>query len=115
MLISPFLELFHYGIPGMKKGVRRGPPYPIGSNKKSKYDVGKSVVSKYADKKIKDLRSFKLSKKEHRHVSSEIMTWMKKENRFEPSIFSHRVGPYSYMVESFGDGTFKILSKRKIK
>ena len=26
-------ELYHYGIKGMKKGVRRGPPYPLNKNK----------------------------------------------------------------------------------
>lgn len=29
-------ELYHSGKIGMKWGVRRGPPYPIGSEKKSK-------------------------------------------------------------------------------
>ena len=47
-------KLYHYGIKGMKKGVRRGPPYPIGSqksgvDKRKKRDILKQTITGHKD------------------------------------------------------------------
>ena len=47
-------KLYHYGIKGMKKGVRRGPPYPIGSqksgvDKRKKSDILKQTITGHKD------------------------------------------------------------------
>lgn len=50
-------ELEHSGRKGMKWGVRRGPPYPIGSGKKNISDVGAKPL-KYKSKAMQYLKQF---------------------------------------------------------
>lgn len=56
-------ELYHYGVPGMKHGVRRGPPYPIGSGKGSTKNGALDKKKSERAKKKKDAEKKRAAKK----------------------------------------------------
>lgn len=99
----------------MKWGVRNGPPYPINKKKESvlknqfeinrKISIGKKNVSKYSSKPLK------ISPKERTRIEHEIMTWIKKEDRWRDKILSKPIGKFVYVIRNFGDGTFQVVSK----
>ena len=53
-------ELIHYGISGMRWGVRNGPPYPLDSNLSKKIRGGQNERVRYSNQEYQDRRSGKI-------------------------------------------------------
>ena len=94
----------HHGIAGQKKGVKRGPPYPLDSKHKG---IGTYLSSS-------ELPTVRLPKKEYAHVMSEIATNITQAQR-EQRVFSKNIGDYTYTVENGFDNTYRIIDKSKIR
>lgn len=56
-------ELYHHGIPGMKWGVRNGPPYPLGTEQKTKAEKNESYRDKVYKEKLDKARDYLSSSK----------------------------------------------------
>lgn len=112
-----FDELYHMGRPGMKWGIRRGPPYPIDSKKVSikKKKTPKNVASEFLSKYGSGHSLPKMSQKEKSHVEHEIMTWMTKAQRESKTVFDKAIGKYVYTIQTLGGNDFKIIKKRPNK
>lgn len=106
-------ELYHYGVKGMKWGVRRGPPYPV--KKKSVTNRGNYVKIgfQFFAKKASARKTVRLPKKEYAHVMSELATNITKEQRKNRTIVKY-IGQYAYTFENNFDNTYRVIGKEKI-
>ena len=102
-------ELFHYGILGMKWGVRR--------KKKQLANRYGSVIMdldlQMFAKRSKDVKTPRISPKEYAHVMSELRTNITKEQKQKPT-FPKDIGNYTYMFENHFDDTYRIIGRKKI-
>lgn len=108
------MELFHYGVKGMKWGIRKNRNTKDGTTRKSLTKSGKVFVeNKCKDFLSKPLKVVRLPKQEYAHVQSEVQTWMNKENMHKEGVFDRQIGPYTYTVYHDGKRNVDILSKRR--
>ena len=56
-----FNELYHYGVPGTKWGVRNGPPYPLYRQTAAWKSQHPSRGGQYRDKRISSIKGSKKS------------------------------------------------------
>ena len=64
-------------------------------------------------KKASDFKTIRLPKKEYAHVMSEIATNIT-ETQKNKKVFSKNIGDYTYTVENFGFGEYRVIDKQKI-
>lgn len=104
-------ELYHYGIKGMKKGVRRGPPYPIGKKRSTSSKKSATIaLAKSLAKPASKRPTFYVSHWEENHVLHKVMTHAQKELH-TMKVFSKYIGDYIYTIDNNFDGTFRIIGK----
>lgn len=99
--------LIHYGVKGMKWGVRRS---------KKLSSTGKNIMKlnlQFFAKRSKALKTIKLSAKEYAHVMHEINTNINDSQKKSP-IFNKPIGEHIYTVENHFDGTYRVIGKKKI-
>lgn len=111
MLYNHSPLLIHYGVPGMKWGVRRNKGKSFSNTKLSdlsykQIQKGKKFVSKH-------IQDIKLSKKEYRHVISELMTHSTNDQRAKDT-YKKNIGKYTYTVRNRQGDVPLILDKKKI-
>lgn len=95
------IELYHYGVKGMKWGVR-----------KVKTSARKIDLQSLASK-AKFLSPITLSEKEYAHVMSEIATHITQRERSQPVIVKN-IGKYKYMFVNHLDNTYDVVYKQAI-
>ena len=124
---TPFQCLMHYGVKGMKWGVRRyeSKSGHLTTSGKARYNLlsdRKFVLEKpklskiglqFFAKKPSDFKTIRLPKKEYAHVMSEIATHVISEERAKDIVMKY-IGQYRYMAENLHDGTFRIIGKSRI-
>ena len=96
--------LCHHGIKGQKWGVQNGPPYPLQEYKNN------ATMNMNYDR----FSTIRLSKKECGHVMHELQTNISRIQRAN-DIIHKCIGDYSYTAINNHDGTFRIVSRRRIK
>lgn len=97
--------LQHYGVKGMKWGVRKR-RYTKTSNR------GKIGIQFFA-KKAKDRKTILLKPSEYSHVMHELATWITEEQKSSP-VFHKPIGDHVYMFENNG-GSYRVIGKKKIR
>lgn len=102
-----FKELYHYGVKGMKWGVRRSPEELARAAKRVKMNL------QFFAKRASDVKPPRLSKQEFAHVMSELRTHITKKEK-ELAIITKHIGGYTYTFENHFDDTYRIIKKRKI-
>lgn len=97
-------ELMHYGIPGMKWGVRRS--RSVNSVRQRK------IGPQFFAKKASSRKTPRLSKRESAHVLSELATHITKEQKTYPTVIKN-IGNYTYVFENNFDGTYRVIGRKK--
>lgn len=97
-------ELYHYGVKGMKWGVRK--------NRYTKSRVRGKIGIQFFAKRANSRKPLKISSREYTHVMHEVATWITEKQKASP-IFSENIGRYTYMFDNTGDN-LRIIDKRKI-
>ena len=122
VIITQYYEthIFHHGIKGMKKGVRRfqnidGTLTPAGkvrySKKKTDSSVVKSISKQMNNTLASSYKKPKISGKERAHVLSELMTHMTRDQRSQ-QIVSKYIGDYLYTFVKKSEGIYDIINKK---
>lgn len=97
-------ELYHYGVKGMKWGVRK--------NRYTKRPIRDKIGLQFFAKRANSRKPLKISSREYTHVMHEVATWITEKQKSSP-IFSKNIGRYTYMFDNTGDN-LRIIDKRKI-
>lgn len=90
--------LAHYGIPGMKWGVRKKKP---------------TLSTKILNEKLDSHNIVRLSKKGYAHVMSELATNITNEQRTQSTIVKN-IGKHKYTFKNNFDNTFDIIGRQMI-
>lgn len=101
-------ELYHYGVKGMKWGVRKERRKGLSQGLKTA-----KIGLQFFALKATSRKTIRLPAKEYAHVMSEIATNITKEQRQHGTITKH-IGNYIYTFENNFDGTYRVIGKRKI-
>lgn len=102
-------ELRHYGVKGMKWGVRHDRKRFSKSRKRAKMGLD------FFGKKTSDEPTILLPKKEYAHVMSELHTHITDEERLSYKIIIKHIGKYRYMFENNFDDSYRVIGKNKLK
>ena len=100
-------ELYHYGIKGMKWGVRRSKKYLKKDSGKLKMNM--QLFAKRAD----DLEPIQLHPAEYARVLSDFMLHTTKEQR-KKKVIHKANGNHTYTFRKRKDGTFDIINRVEI-
>lgn len=99
-------ELMHYGVPGMKWGVRKKKPT-------TNPNALKSVNTQLFGQKLNSEKVIRLSKKGYAHVMSELATNITNAQRSQPTIVKN-IGKHKYTFKNNFDNTFEIIDRKLI-
>lgn len=98
-------ELYHYGVKGMKWGIRKNRTCTIGRRS------GKIGIQFFA-KKMKDFKTVKLPKDEYAHVMSELMTHIT-DSQKQSRVVYKLIGKYLYIFENNFNGIYRVIGKKR--
>lgn len=96
--------LTHYGVKGMKWGVRR---------KRNPVALRLRMNIQLFAKRPKSLKTVKLSREEYARVMHEVTTHASALQKTMP-IFSKPIDSYTYTFENHFDGTYRVVGRKKI-
>lgn len=96
--------LAHYGVKGMKWGIRK--------KRYTKASSRGKIGTKSPAKRAKDRKTLLLKPSEYEHVMHELATWITEEQKSSP-VFHKPIGKYIY-VFSNNNGKYRIIGKAKI-
>lgn len=102
-------ELRHYGVKGMKWGIRHD--RKKFSKSKNRVKIGLQFFAKRAS----DKDGILLPKKEYAHVMSELHTHISEKERTSYKIIIKHIGKYTYIFENNFDDSYRVIGKNKIK
>ena len=100
-ILSSNGELYHWGVKGMKWGVRR-------ERTPTQLKIGLQFFAKKASSR----KTVKVSKKEYAHVMSELATNITHEQKQYPTIIKF-IGDHVYTFENNFDNTYRIIGRAK--
>ena len=101
-------ELYHYGVKGMKWGVRKSESVSASNKSSTSPKMNLQLFGK-----LKSLKTVKLKTEEYARVMSEIHTNITKKEKESPIIVK-AIGNYYYTFENHFDDTYKVVGKNKI-
>lgn len=104
--IPSVTELYHYGVKGMKWGVRK--VY-------AKTSVGAKIGLQFFAQKAGSRKTVQLPIKEYAHVMSELHTHISQEERKSHPVIYKYIGKYMYGFQNNFDDTYRVIEKRKIR
>lgn len=99
--VARYNELCHYGVKGMKWGVR-----------KDRINDHVKIGVQFFAKNASSCKTIKLSTKEYAHVMSELMTNITEAQKKHPTVIK-LIGNFMYTFENNFDGTYRVIGKKK--
>lgn len=100
-------SLYHYGIKGMKWGIRRSAEYLAKSRERVKMNL------QFFAKRAKSRPTLNLDVVEYAHVMSELRTNITKEQKTH-TVINKAIGNHIYTFENHFDDTYRIIGKKMI-
>lgn len=109
-------ELYHYGVKGMKWGVRRkqSPKRTTGHYTTNASTLGRAMVSKIGSKPISSYKKPTLNPIDRETVLSYLMTNMTREQRSK-HIISKPIGDHVFTFVKKSEGDYEIIDMKPIE
>ena len=98
--------LCHYGIPGMKWGVRKSK-----STRKHSSNLSSSVIRRMGNTSVSSYKKPSISNREKARVTSELMTNMTRAQR-EQTVISKYIGDHLYTFIKRYEGVYDVIHKK---